>query len=271
MATVLQESLKGKVAIVTGATKNAGLGKAIAVKLGELGARIAVTGREKSKAGMAEVVASLKAEGFDAMGVLVDVSDKAQIETALQQVVDAYGSVDILVNNAGAALGSAVFLENEDMHWDINFNVNVKGTMAMCAGVIPLMAKQGGGKIVNIASLAGLGANAGMPYPYTASKFALVGVTKELAIEYADKNIQVNVVCPGAIATDMLQQAYEAIAEAEGISIDEAAKLENATIPAGRPADPEEIAEAVAYLASPYATYITGVALPVAGGMVPGL
>jgi 3-oxoacyl-[acyl-carrier protein] reductase len=263
--------LEGKVAIVTGATKMKGLGRAIALKLAAQGAKIALTGRQNSKAGLDEVVDSLKAVGADAMGVLVDVSNQDEVTAAIQQVVDAYGSVDILVNNAGIGAGSPVFTENDDRAWDANYAVNVKGTMSMCRGALPHMEKAGGGAIVNVASLAGIGANPGMPYPYTATKFALVGVSKELALEYASKKIRVNVVCPGAIATDMLEQAYQAIAEAEGISIEDAAKLENSTIPVGRPAEPDEIADSIVYLASPAASYVTGVALPVAGGMSPGI
>ena len=168
-------------------------------------------------------------------------------------------------------MGSPVFADNEEKHWDINWGVNVKGTVHFCRAVWPEMVARGGGSIVNIASLAGLGANPGMPYPYTATKFAIVGFTKQLAIEGGASGIRVNVVCPGAINTDMLQVAYEAIAKQEGISIEEAAKLENSTIPLGRPSEPSEIADAVAFLAGPQGAYVTGIALPVAGGMVPGL
>ena len=128
-----------------------------------------------------------------------------------------------------------------------------------------------GGSIVNVSSMAGLGANPGMPYPYVATKFALVGVTKMLALEFASQGIRANVVAPGAIATDMLMQAYEAIASANKITVEEAAKQENASIPLGRPADPHEIANTIVWLASPAAAYVTGVALPVAGGMSPGI
>ena len=264
-------TLKGKVAIITGATKMKGLGRAIALKLAKQGAKIALTGRTSSAEGLQQVVDDLKAQGAEAMGVIVDVANQAEVNTAVQRVIDHYGSIDILVNNAGIGAGSPVFLENSNRDWDANYAVNVKGTMAMCAAVLPQMERQGSGAIVNIASLAGLGALQGMPYPYTATKFALVGVTKELALEYANKGVRVNVVCPGAIATDMLQQAYQGIAEAEGISIEEAAKLENSTIAMGRPAEPSEIADTVCYLASPTASYVTGVAMPVGGGMLPGL
>ena len=263
--------LEGKIAIVTGATKAKGLGKAIAVKLAEQGAKVALTGRTSSKEGVESNVADIKANGGEAMAVLVDVSDSAQVDAAVKQVADAWGRVDILVNNAGVGFGSAILTENQGRDWDGNYAVNVKGTMELCRGVIPYMEKPGGGSIVNVSSLAGTAASVGMPYPYVATKHALVGATKVLALEFAGKGIRANVVAPGAINTDMLQQAYAAIAEAEGISVEEAGRNENASIPLGRPAEPSEIAAAVVFLAGPDASYVTGIVLPVAGGMAPGI
>ena len=200
--------LAGKVALVTGATKMKGLGKAVADRLVAEGATVVVTGREKSMPGAEQVVAALKAQGGNAMAVVVDVAHQDQVDAAVAKVSQMHGGVDILVNNAGIGAGSAVFTENDDRAWDANYAVNVKGTMAMCRGVLPGMVQRGGGAIVNVASMAGLGANSGMPYPYTATKFALVGVTKQLALEYASKGVRVNVVAPGAIATDMLLKAF---------------------------------------------------------------
>ena len=205
------------------------------------------------------------------MAVLVDVSNADEVTSAVQAVADNYGSVDILVNNAGVGFGSAILEENSDKDWDANYGVNVKGTMALCEGVIPHMEKAGGGSIVNVASTAGIAASVGMPYPYVATKHALVGSTKVLALEYASKGIRANVVAPGAINTDMLQAAYAAIAEAEGCSVEEAAANENASIPLGRPAEPSEIAAAITFLASPASSYVTGIVLPVSGGMAPGI
>lgn len=263
--------LEGKVAIVTGATKSKGLGKAIAVKLAELGAKVALTGRASSKEGVEANVAEIKAAGGEAMSVLVDVSSSDDIDAAVKAVADNFGGVDILVNNAGVGFGSAVLAENQGKDWDANYGVNVKGTMELCRGVIPYMEKSGGGSIVNVASTAGIAASVGMPYPYVATKHALVGATKVLAIEFAGKGIRANVVAPGAINTDMLQTAYAAIAEAEGISTEAASAKENSSIPVGRPAEPSEIAAAIAFLAGPDASYITGIVLPVAGGMAPGI
>ena len=263
--------LNNKIAIVTGATKAKGLGKAIAVKLAGQGAKVALTGRASSKEGVEANVAEINANGGEAMAVLVDVSDSSQVDAAIKEVADAWGKVDILVNNAGVGFGSAVLTENQDKDWNGNYAVNVKGTMELCRGVVPYMDKSGGGSIVNVASTAGMAVSVGMPYPYVATKHALIGATKVLALEFAAKGIRANVVAPGAINTDMLQTAYAAIAEAEGITIEEAAAKENASIPLGRPAEPSEIADAIVYLASPAASYITGIVLPVAGGMAPGI
>ncbi len=263
--------LEGKVAIVTGATKAKGLGKAIALNLAEQGAKVVLTGRASSKDGVEANVAKINAGGGEAMAVLVDVSNAQEVDSAIKKVVERFGRVDILINNAGVGFGSALLNENTDKDWDANYGVNVKGTMALCRGVIPYMEKNGSGSIVNVASTAGIAASVGMPYPYVATKHALVGATKVLALEVAAKGIRANVVAPGAINTDMLQAAYAAIAEAENISVDEAAEKENASIPLGRPAEPAEIADAIVFLAGPTASYITGIVLPVAGGMAPGI
>ena len=265
------KALEGQVAIVTGATKAKGLGKAIALKLVEQGAKVVLTGRASSKASVENNVAEIEATGGEALAVLVDVSNVQEVDDAIKKVVERFGRVDILINNAGVGFGSALLDENTERDWDANYGVNVKGTMALCRGVIPYMEKSGGGSIVNVASTAGIAASIGMPYPYVATKHALVGATKVLALEAAAKGIRANVVAPGAINTDMLQAAYAAIAEAEGVSVDEAAARENASIPLGRPAEPAEIADAIVFLAGPSASYITGIVLPVAGGMAPGI
>ena len=264
-------TLDGKVAIVTGVTKPKGAGRAIAQRLAEHGAAVAITGREKSLPGAEAIAEEFRSHGHRALVVAADSTDRAQIAAAVERVAGELGGVDVLVNNAGIGMGSPILAENEERHWDANWAVNVKGAVAFCEAVWPHLQACGRGSIVNIASLAGLGANSGMPYPYTASKFALVGITKQMALEGGGDRIRVNVICPGAINTDMLQQAYAAIAEAEGVSLAEAAALENSTIPLGRPSEASEIADAVAWLAGPHSSYVTGVALPVAGGMSPGI
>ena len=263
--------LKGKVAIVTGATKDKGLGKAIALKLADQGAKVVLTGRTSSRDGVEANVAEIISSGGEALAVLVDVSNPQEVDDAVKHVVERFDRVDILINNAGVGFGSALIDENTDKDWDANYGVNVKGTMALCRGVISYMEKSGGGSIVNVASTAGIAASVGMPYPYVATKHALVGATKVLALEVAAKGTRANVVAPGAINTDMLHAAYAAIAEAENITVEEAAARENGSIPLGRPAEPAEIADAIVFLAGPAASYITGIVLPVSGGMAPGI
>ncbi|USD19600.1 SDR family NAD(P)-dependent oxidoreductase [Microbulbifer variabilis] len=265
------KKLSGKIAIITGATKQKGLGQAVAIKLASLGATVILAGREKSKDSLECNVKEIESSGWEATYIFIDMSKPDQIDNAVNDLADKFGRIDILVNNAGVGFGSAILNENENKDWDINYSINVKGALSMCKGVLKIMEKEGSGAIVNVASTAGIGVSAGMPYPYIATKHALVGATKALALEYADKGIRVNVVAPGAINTDMLQQAYAAIAEGEGISISQAAEQENSSIPLGRPAEPFEVAAAIAFLASDEASYITGVVLPVSGGLSPGI
>ncbi|MDJ0791507.1 MAG: SDR family NAD(P)-dependent oxidoreductase [Acidimicrobiia bacterium] len=260
-----------QVAIVTGATKPRGLGRAIAIAFAKAGVDVAVSGRPKSREGLEATAAAVEELGVRSHLLLADTTDPQAILAGVAGTIDELGSVDYLVNNAGVGVGSAVFLENDERSWDFNWAVNVKGTVAFCEAVLPHMAERGSGSIVNISSMAGIGANPGMPYPYTATKHAIVGLTKQLALEYGPSGIRANVIAPGAINTDMLQVAYEAIAEAEGITVVEAAEMENAGIALRRPAEPEEIAEVVVGVAMSGGAYLTGIAIPVSGGMMPGL
>ena len=130
---------------------------------------------------------------------------------------------------------------------------------------------ESGGSIINVASLAGTGALGAIPACYTASKFAAVGLTKQLATQYAANNIRVNALCPGSVITQMHQGSMALLAEANGITPEEAQELENANIALGRSAQPEEVGNSAVYLASDLSSYVTGVALPIAGGMAPGL
>ena len=150
-------------------------------------------------------------------------------------------------------------------------NVNLLGAFHCCQVAVPHMLVAGEGAIVNIASLCGLGAIPEIPIAYTSSKFAVVGFTKAVALEFADRNIRCNAVCPGAINTAMRDTLFQRMAEEHGISVDEARQMEDETIGMARGGEPEEIADCVAYLAGPSASYVTGTAIPVAGGMVPGL
>ncbi len=260
-----------EVAIVTGATKPRGLGRAVAVAFAYAGIDVAVAGRPASEQGLRTVADEVASLGVRSHVLLADMTDRPAIAAGVEHTVERLGRIDYLVNNAGVGFGSATLTENDNGAWELNWAVNVRGTVAYCEAVLPHLVRRGAGSIVTIASTAGLGASPGMPYPYTATKHALVGLTKQLALELGPAGVRANVVAPGAINTDTLRQAYAAIAETEGVSIEEAAAAENAAIGLRRPAEPEEVAAVVVAVALPVSSYLTGAAVPVAGGLSPGL
>lgn len=263
-------ALNGKVAIVTGAGKPDGIGRACVEKLKEGGAKVVLC-----ELGGTEAIRQASANYKDpSSGVAVtpaDVTKPHDAEQIVKLAQKIFGGVDILVNNAGVGVGSHDFLETSESDWALSISVNLMGPVNLCKAAIPAMLKRGGGSIINIASLSGVGAIPAIPTSYTASKFAAVGFTKQLALQYAGDNIRVNAVCPGSVRTDMMKGAMDLIAAQESISVEEAEALEAASIPAGRAAYPMEIADVVAFLAGPGGAYITGVAMPVSGGMAPGL
>lgn len=244
--------MREKVAVVTGAGHPSGIGAAVARCLAEQDVTVVTT----------------DIEGGDER---VDVTNREQIDRCVTKLVERHGSIDILVNNAGVGVGSSEFLKQTAQDFDLTFDVNVKGMVSFCQAVIPHMQSAGGGSIVNVASLCGLKAMQAIPPSYTASKFAVVGLTKAIALEFGHDNIRCNAVCPGSVETQMRSIALQLFAEHEGITIEEAEAAENAMITLGRPADPEDVARLVAYLCSPSAAYLTGVAIPVDGGMGVGL
>ncbi len=250
--------LENKVALVTGAGHPRGIGRAILNALTAQGAT--VIGCDL-----------LGAEGLsDIDGLACDVTDKTMVKAVVETMIARHGQLDIVVNNAGVGRGSADFLELTDTDWDVSLAVNLRGIVNVCETVIPHMRARGG-SIINVASLAGTGALQAIPACYTASKFAAVGLTKQLALQYAPDNIRVNALCPGSVVTQMHEQTMALLAEAEGITVAEAQALEESQIPLGRSAQPEEVGQAAVYLASELSGYVTGNALPVAGGMAPGL
>lgn len=253
--------LSGRTAIVTGAAHPEGIGRAIADKLAAAGAAVWVLdlGPEQAFVDLAEGLSALSC----------DVTDTDQVANAISQVVANTGQLDIVVNNAGVARGGPDLLQVTEEDWQASINVNLLGAVNVCRASMPTLKK--GASIINVASLAGLGAIQGIPACYSATKFALVGLTKQLALELAPKGITCNALCPGSIETQMHAQTLQGIAEEFGVDLEEAQRIENQGIPLGFTAQPQTVGDAAVFLASQGAAYITGVALPVAGGMAPGL
>jgi len=243
---------ENQVAVVTGAGR--GIGHAIAVRLAKEGARVASVSRTQANAQKtADEINSTRADAAKAYAV--DVADQAAVQKAAAEIFEQFGRVDILVNNAGVTRdGLSMRMSMED--WDTVLNTNLKGAFNFTQAVMRPMIKQRSGRIINISSIAGLTGNAGQAN-YSASKAGLIGLTKTLARELASRGITVNAVAPGLIETDMTTVLSEEIRQ----SI-----LQK--VPLGKLGEPDDIAGAVAYLASPEAKYITGQVLTVDGGMV---
>jgi 3-oxoacyl-[acyl-carrier protein] reductase len=264
--------LQDKVAIITGAGRQRGIGRATALKLAEYGVQVVVTDltADGDLSALERVRQEVEDQGVRSLALGVDVTNQGQISACVQETMARFGRIDILFNNAGTAVGVGDFLEIDDEKWERTWRVNFKGVSDFCRAVLPLMVKQKHGVIINNASLVGLGAEAGLA-AYCASKFAVVGLTKVLALEFGPHNIRVNAVCPGTIETDMHDQDKALTSRLTGMTLDEVTQHFLSQIPLQRIGTPEEVAEAVAYLAGPAARYITGVALPVAGGRIAGL
>ena len=243
---------ENQVALVTGAGR--GIGHAIAVRLGNEGARVACVSRTQSNAQRtADELNTARADSAKAYAV--DVADHAAVEKAGAQILEDFGKIDILVNNAGVTRdGLAMRMSVED--WDGVINTNLRGAFSFTQAVMRAMIKQRSGRIINISSVIGLMGNAGQTN-YAASKAGLIGLTKSLARELASRGITVNAIAPGYISTDMTNSLTEEIQK----SIQD-------KIPLKRVGTAEEIAAAVAFLASPEAGYITGQTLCVDGGIV---
>ncbi len=244
-------SLEGKVALVTGGSR--GIGRAVALALAGNGADVAVNYRRNADAAN-DVVAEISALGRRALAVPADVGDSEQTTALVDATIGGLGRLDILVNNAGITRDNLLMrMQEED--WDEVLRINLKGAFNTAKASVRVMLRQRSGRIINISSVSGLMGQAGQA-SYAASKAGLVGLTKSLARELGGRGITVNVVAPGFIPTDINATLDEAWRE----------KL-RALIPLGRFGLAEEVAHAVAFLASDDAAYITGVVLPVDGGL----
>ena len=242
--------LKDKVAIVTGASR--GIGRSIALAFAAQGARVVASGRNLEA--LESLAAEIRAAGGEVATVSGDVALEADANALIDQAMAAFGRVDILVNNAGITRdGLLLRMKSED--WDAVLDTNLKGAFLCTRAAAKVMSKQRYGRIVNISSVVGEMGNAGQAN-YCASKAGLLGLTKSVARELARRNVTVNAVTPGFIVTDMTDDLSEKAREAM-----------TEQIPLGRLGEVEDIANAVLYLASDQAAYVTGQVLGVNGGM----
>ena len=245
-------TLVGKVALVTGGSR--GIGRAIALKLAENGADVAIN-YAGNTAAAEEVKAAIEQMGRKALLIQCSVADTDGVQAMVNQVVKELGRLDILVNNAGITR-DGLLMRMKEADWDDVMNTNLKGVYNCSKAVMRTMMKQNSGRIVNMASVVGEMGNAGQAN-YAAAKAGVIGFTKSLAKEVASRGITVNAIAPGFIATDMTSV----------LSDDQKAEMAR-TIPLGRAGQPEDVANAVLFLASEGAAYITGQVLNVDGGMV---
>ena len=243
-------SLQGKVALVTGASR--GIGQAIALELGRQGA--VVIGTATSPAGAERIAETLKANGIEGAGLVLDVSDSESVAATLEHIQQHLGQPLILVNNAGITRDN-LMLRMKDDEWNEIIDTNLTSLYRLSKPVLRAMMKKRHGRIISIGSVVGTMGNAGQ-VNYAAAKAGLVGFTKSLAREVASRGITVNAVAPGFIETDMTKALNE----------EQRAGIMN-QVPAARLGDPKEIAAAVVFLASDDAAYITGETLHVNGGM----
>jgi 3-oxoacyl-[acyl-carrier protein] reductase len=242
--------LAGKVAIVTGSGK--GLGWAIAERLARDGAKVVIA--EIDWASAQEKAAVLQQRKAGSLALRVDVSRWPEVQKMVTETAERFGRIDILVNNAGVLGPALTVAEYPEDEWDKVIAVNLKGTFLCCKAVLPVMKKQGSGSIVNIASVAGKEGNPNMA-PYSASKGAIITLTKTLGKELASTRIRINAVSPALLETDM----------ARNMSPEQRSFL-TSKIPMGRLGNPEEVAAVVKFLVSDEASFVTGQCYDVSGG-----
>lgn len=268
--------LAGSIALVTGASAPRGIGRAIAHRLAADGAAVVLTdidaspGPDSPLARMSASVSEIEADDGQALALPLDVTDAQAIQAVVDEASTRLGPIDILVNNAGSLAGAGPFLATRAEEWDQSYRVNLLGPVLLSQAVLPGMQAGGGGAIINIGSTGSLGAEPGFG-AYTAMKHGLIGLTKTIAAEFGPAGIRCNAVCPGFIMTDMHAAANERLAAEAGRPIADIQAERYGAVALRQAGSPQDVAEAVAYLAGPAGAYVTGVALPVAGGVPCGI
>jgi NAD(P)-dependent dehydrogenase (short-subunit alcohol dehydrogenase family) len=254
--------LTGRIALVTGGGR--GIGRAVALSLATAGADVAVTARSSKE--LEETAAAIRALGRRAEAIVCDVTDRPQVDAMVARVKSALGDPLILVNNAGIA-GSAKLADTTDEMWDRMLRVNATGAFYCTRAVLPTMLQAKWGRVVNLASIA---AKAGGLYiaAYTASKHALLGLTRAVAAEVAARGITVNAVCPGYVDTEMTDASAANISKRTGRSEEDARKILEGFSPQGRLMTAEEVASLATYLCSEAARGINGQGIVIDGGAV---
>lgn len=253
----MEKIFEGKVALVTGGSY--GIGRATAVAFAKRGAKVVIADWKEDKDN--ETTRLIKDAGSDSLFVQCDVSVSSEVSNMMEKAIAHFGRLDYAFNNAGIEGEMANSHECTEANWDKTIGINLKGVWLCMKHEIPQMLKQNKGVIVNCASIAGLSGFPGLP-AYVATKHGVVGLTKSAALEYAKQGIRVNSVCPGVIQTSMIDRVTGNDKEVE--------KQYIAMEPIGRMGNPEEVAEAVMWLCSDAASFVTGIAMPVDGGFTAG-
>ncbi|KUG23802.1 3-oxoacyl-acp reductase [hydrocarbon metagenome] len=263
MFDVSQFSLKGKVAVITGGGR--GIGQAIAFAFAKAGAKVVITSRKAQD--LEATAEEIKAFGGEAFPLPAHLGKADEIKRMIDTVMKKYGRIDILVNNAGASPAMGTVLECDDRLWDKLMDINLKGAYFVSQAAANVMVKQGGGKIINIASVDGHNPEPGLSI-YSISKAGIMMMTKAFASELIHYNIQVNTISPGPISTKMMNSHWSHLPPEDAQKIKEAVEK---ALPSGRMGNPDEIAGAALYLASDASSYVTGSEILIDGGLLLGL